>query len=345
MKRFATMTTRLTVAACALLLAACGVKPAVENRLTLAFYEDPSRVHVNTSVHIGDPENRVIAERVDTLREAIAGNRDEWAMRYSGLNIDNERIIVDRANGKITGVERLTTIDRNELPKFFNDMSVTVALLPNNGYTELTIIPGASSRATRQQRERVLATLHEWSTEAAAYVDALSHLYEYLDSNPERTRPVFTILLDDRDKKSVIEEEQAFIDKVWLTADRLSDRLRPKDTDAYMVDEEFDLVFNPFPGEIVVTTPRTASGIEGFDKRDATTFVIPRRGLLDAISSLEGKWVSPDPLAMSIRGEPKPEELSKMKRHWSTLVTAGDIEAAISERLKPASVYKLRWIE
>lgn len=345
MKRFAIVMARLAVAAIALLLSACGIKPAVENRLSLVFYEDPSRVHVNTSIHIDDPDNKVIAQRVDGLREAIAGNRDEWAMRFAGLNIDNERIILDRSNGRVTGVERQTTIDRNELPKFFNDMSVTVSLLPNNGYTELTIIPSTSTRATRQQRERVLATLHEWSTEAAAYVDALSHLYQYLDANPERAQPAFTILLDDRDKKSVNDEEQALIDKVWSTADRLSERMRPKETDAYMVDEEFDLVFNPFPGEIVVSTPKTGSGVENFDKRDATTFVIPRRGLIDAISSLDGKWISPDPLAMSIRGDPKPEQLAKMPRHWSPLVTASEIEEAVSARLKPASVYKVRWIE
>lgn len=339
MKRFA------FVAAAALLLSACGIKPAVENRLSLVFYEDPSRVHVNTSIHIDEPDNKVIAQRVDNLREAIAGNRDEWAMRFAGLNIDNERIILDRANGRVTGVERLTTIDRNELPKFFNDMSITVSLLPNNGYTELTIIPGASSRATRQQRERVLATLHAWSAEAAAYVDALSHLYQYLDANPERAQPAFTILLSDRDQKSVNDEEQALIEKVWTTADRLSERMRPKDTDAYMVDEEFDLVFNPFPGEIVVVTPKIASGVENFDKRDATTFVIPRRGLLDAISSLEGKWVSPDPFAMSAHGDPKPDQLAKMPRHWSVLVTASEIEGAVSERLKPASVYRVRWVE
>ena len=338
MKRFA-------FAAVALLLSACGIKPAVENRLSLVFYEDPSRVHVNTSIRIDEPDNKVIAQRVDSLREAIAGNRDEWAMRFSGLNIDNERIILDRANGRVTGVERWTTIDRNELPKFFNDMSVTVSLLPNNGYTELTIIPGASSRATRQQRERVLATLHQWSTEAAAYIDALSHLYEYLDANPQRAQAAFTILLGDHDQKSTIDEEQSRIEAVWNTADRVRERMRPKETDAYMVDEEFDLVFNPFPGEIVVSTPKTASGVENFDKRDSTTFVIPRRGLLDAITSLDGKWISPDPLAMSIRGDPKPEQLAKMPRQWSPVVTASEIEAAVSEKLKPASVYKVRWIE
>ncbi|HEX3107542.1 MAG TPA: hypothetical protein VHU41_00505 [Thermoanaerobaculia bacterium] len=336
MKRFA-------IAAVALMLSACGIKPAVENRLSLVFYEDPSRVHVNTSIHIDDPDNKVIAQRVDALRDAIAGNRDEWAMRFAGLNIDNERIILDRTNGRVTGVERLTTIDRNELPKFFNDMAITVSLLPNNGYTELTIIPGTSSRATRQQRERVLATLHAWSGEAAAYVDALSHLYEYLDANPESAQAVFTILLADHDQKSVNDEEQALIEKVWTTVDRLSERMRPKDTDAYVVDEEFDLVFNPFPGEIVVVTPKTASGVENFDKRDPTTFVIPRRGLLDAVSSLDGKWVSPDPFAMSTH--PKPDQLAKMPRHWSAVVTASEIESAVSERLKPASVYRVRWVE
>jgi len=132
---------------------------------------------------------------------------------------------------------------------------------------------------------------------------------------------------------------------VWTTADRLSERMRPKETDAYMVDEEFDLVFNPFPGEIVVVTPKIASGVENFDKRDATTFVIPRRGLLDAVSSLEGKWVSPDPFAMSAHGDPKPEQLAKMPRRWSAVVTASEIEAAVSERLKPASVYRVRWVE
>lgn len=333
------------VAAAALLLSACGIKPAVENRLSLVFYEDPSRVHVNTSIQIGSTENKVISDRVDNLREAIAGNRDEWAMRFAGLNIDSERVIVDRTFGRVTGVERQTTIDRDELPKFFNDMSVTVSLLPNNGYTELTIIPGASARATRQQRERVLGTLHQWSTEAAAYVDALGHLYEFLDANPQQAQAAFTVLLGDRDQKSVNDEEQALIEKVWATADRISERLRPKETDAYMVDEEFDLVFNPFPGEIVVVTPKTGAGVEGFDKRDATTFVIPRRGLLDAVSSLQDKWVSPDPLAMAIKGDPKPEQLAKMPRHWTPVVTASEIESAISERLKPASVYKVRWIE
>ena len=336
---------RVGCAALLFLLSACGIKPAVQNRLALVFYEDPSRVRVNTVVHIDEADNRVIAERVENLREAIAGNRDEWALRFNGVHVETERLIVDRANGKITGVERMTTIDRDELPKFFNDMSVTVSLLPNNGFTELTIIPGASTRATRQQRERVLATLHEWSREAADYIDALGTLYEYLDEHPARAETAFQLLLGDRDEKSTIEREQALVRAVWDTSDRIRERMRPQETDPYMVDEEFDLVFNPFPGEVVVRTPRAAAGVENFDKRDETTFVIPRRGLLDAVASLEGKWITPDPLAMSARGEPKAEEVMKLPRHWSPVVTASEIEKSVSERLKPASVYRVRWAE
>jgi hypothetical protein len=338
------MKRRWAITAAALLLSACGIKPAVENKLALVFYEDPSRVRVNTTIHIDEPDNRVIAQRVDNLREAIAGNRDEWALRFAAVNVEQERLIVDRKNGRVTAVERLTTIDRDELPKFFNDMSVTVLLLPNNGYTELTIIPGASSRATRQQRERVLATLHEWSREAAAYIEALSHLYEYLDANPERAQIAFALLLGDRDQKSAIDREQSLVEAVWDASDRIRERMRPQETDPYMVDEEFDLVFNPFPGEIVVHTPRAAT-FENFDKRDETTFVIPRRGLLDAVTSLEGKWITPDPLELSIRGDPKAEELVKMPRRWSPVVTASEIEKAVGEKLKPASVYRVRWME
>ena len=40
-----------------------------------------------TTTYEYNADNKVIAERVDTLREAIAGNRDEWAMRFSGVEV------------------------------------------------------------------------------------------------------------------------------------------------------------------------------------------------------------------------------------------------------------------
>jgi hypothetical protein len=327
------------------LLSACGVKPVVQNRLTLGFYDDPHRVHVNTETLIGETSNGAMEERASSLREAIAGARDEWSLRYNAVRMDDERLTIDRHFGKINRVERLATIDRDDLPRFFDDMSVTVSLLPNAGGTELTIIPGASNRATRQQREHVVATLHTWSHDAAAYFEALGHLYAYLDEHPERAETAFTLYLGDHDQKSTIEQEQALIDALSNASERIVDRMHVSDTESLTMDEEFDLAFNPFPAEILVHTPRGIVFSENFDKRDDTTVVIPRRGLLDAITTLEGKWITPDPLAMSLKGDIKPADLAKLPRHWTPVVTAGEIEKAVGERLKPASVYRVRWME
>jgi hypothetical protein len=327
------------------LLSACGVKPVVQNRLTLGFYDDTRRVHVNTETRIGETSNSVMEERATSLREAIAGNRDEWSLRYNAVRIEDERLTIDRHDGKINRVERLSTIDRDDLPRFFDDMSVTISLLPNAGGTELTIIPGASNRATRQQRERVLEKLHSWSHDAAAYFEALGHLYAYLDEHPERAETAFTLYLGDHDQKSTIEQEQALIDALSNASERLVDRMHVADTESLTIDEEFDLVFNPFPAEIVVHAPRAIVFSENFDKRDDSNVVIPRRGLLDAITTLEGKWITPDPLAMSLRGDIKPADLAKLPRHWAPVVTAAEIEKAVGERLKPASVYRVRWME
>ena len=72
--------------------------------------------------------------------------------------------------------------------------------------------------------------------------------------------------------------------------------------------------------------------------------MIRRAGLLDAVESLEGKWISPDPLAASLRNdEDTPADYAKMPRRWSEIVTPAEIEQAVIERLKPASVYRVRW--
>ena len=51
-----------------------------------------------------------------------------------------------------------------------------------------------------------------------------------------------------------------------------------------------------------------------------------------------------DPLALSVRGDPK----TPVRENTAALLAAGtasEIEIALSERLKPPSVYELRWIE
>ena len=222
---------------------------------------------------------------------------------------------------------------------------MNVSLTRGDTFTELAIYPNASTRATRQQRERVMALLETWSRDTSHYIDAVSKLYRYLDEHPQRAETVFKLLFDDSEK-STVDEEQALIDHVGETMEVISSRVNQQSTSAYTIDEEFDLVFNPFPAEITIKTPHAFMLSEGFDKRADDLVAIHRTGLLETVEALEGKWISPDPLAISMREEQiNPKKLAAMSRKSSTIVPPSEIAKLVTDRLKPASVYRVRWNE
>jgi len=266
-------------------------------------------------------------------------------MPLSAAGPEEERRTIDKHGGVIERVEHSGVLDRDDLPKFFSDLAMTISLTRGDGWTELAIYPNASTRATRQQRERVMALLETWSRDLSQYVDAMSKLNRYLDANPQRAETVFRLLLRDDDEKSTIEEEQALINGVGRTMDTIVSRI-DKDASVYTVDEDFDLVFNPFPAEITVKAPRAFTLSEGFDKRSDDLVAIHRTGLFEALEALEGKWISPDPLAMSMRDEKiDPKKIAAMPRKSSTMVMPSEISKIIKDRLTPATVYRVRWLE
>lgn len=329
------------------IVSACGVRPALTTRVTLDFPNDPRMIRVDTVTQFSrEVSGDAAQQRVAAARRAIAEERDEWSLRYAAVEPDEERLVVDRRGGEIDRVERTATLPRNDLPRFFGDSSMTVSLSRVDGVNELTIIPSTSNRATRAQREHAMTTLHLWSQDAARYIEAIGNLYRFIDHNPQRARPAFELLFGDDRQRSTIEEEQSLVEAVRAATDQIYDRL-DNHGDAFTIDEEFDLTFNPFPAEIVVHTPRAATANENFFRQSDDTFVIRRAGLLDAIESLEARWVTPNPIAAALHSDKElsAEEYVKLPRRWSELVTATEIEQAVIERLKPASVYRLRWNE
>jgi hypothetical protein len=328
-------------------VSACGVRPAITTQLTLDFPNDPRAIRIDTVTQFSrEVSGEAAHQRVAAARRAIAEERDEWSLRYAAIEPDEERLIVDRRDREIERVERTATLRRNDLPRFFSDTSMTVSLSRVDGVNELTIIPSTSNRATRAQREHAMTTLHLWSEDAARYIEAIGNLYRFIDQNPQRARAAFELLLGDEKQRSTIEEEQSLIEAVRATTNQIYDRL-DNHGDAFTIDEEFDLTFNPLPAEIVIHTPRAATANENFFKQSDDTFVIRRAGLLDAIESLEDRWVTPNPLAAALHSdkEMSADEYVKLPRRWSELVTATEIEQAVMDRLKPASVYRLRWNE
>jgi hypothetical protein len=341
------MRARLLALAAVALLSACGVRPLVTNRVTIDFPDDKNVVRLNTVTAISDdhPPSRAMEQRVAAMREALTAQRDEWSVRYAGLHPQYERLMIDRKYGVVQRVERLTTIPRDELSRFFDETGISVAWTGGGGMSELIITPHGSTRATREQREHVLSLLHNFSVDAAAYVTALSHLYAWLDANPQQANFAYTMILSDSGERAINEEEQALIEAVRATSQHITDRLDAERDDQYTIDEQFDLVFNPFSSEMVVHVPRRITLNENFAEEKDNTLTIHRAGLLDAVESLEGKWVAPDPLGMSLRGEVTVPQMMAVSRHYSTVVTASEIERAVLEKLKPASVYRVRWNE
>src|SRR5205085_5818137 len=131
--------------------------------------------------------------------------------------------------------------------------------------SELTIYAGSSSRATRAQREDVQRILDQWSQNVARYTEAMSRLYEFIDRHPQRARDDFALLFAEPELAHAIDkEEDALVTGARETMDVLSKTFDGERQSAWSIDEEFDLVYNPLPAEIVVHTPRSIQSSEHF---------------------------------------------------------------------------------
>lgn len=341
---------RLALGALALLLGACSMRGPVASRVTIAPTTDPNRLTITVATDIeSHTAGAPMESRVNELREALLAGRDEWSPRFAAVPAEADRVVIERKYGVVRHVEHSATIDPDDLQRFFSDTGMTLTLTRGEGWTELTIYPGASTRATRAQREHVEKTLAAWSQEAAHYFNAVDRLYLFLAQHPQRAEGIFDMLLGER-QRPLNEEEEALVDTVTDAMDRLTKRLQVEEEDAMTVDEEFDLVFNPFSAEVAVHTPRDIVQVEHFEKRATDLAVIHRDGILDAMSALEGRWLSPDPLAILLHAGqtedgklPSPAAVAALPRRSTPALSASEVQKAVIDELRPATVYRVRW--
>lgn len=342
--------TRSALAALALFLGACGMRGPVASRVTIAPSDDPNRLAITVTTDIDShTAGPAMEARVREIRESLLAGRDEWSPRFAAVPAEAERVLFDRKYGLLRHVEHSATISPDDLQRFFADTGMTLNLTRGEGWTELAIYPGASTRATRTQREHVDKTLAAWSADAARYFNAVDRLYLFLAQHPQRAEGIFDMLLGDR-QRPLDEEEQALVDTVTDAMDRVTSRLQAEEADAITLDEEFDLVYSPFSAEVAVHTPRDIVQLEHFEKRATDLAVIHRAGILDAMSALEGRWLSPDPLAILLRtGQtddaklPSPAAVAALPRRSTSALTASEVQKAVIDELRPASVYRVRW--
>jgi hypothetical protein len=294
------------------------------------------------------PGSEEARKRIDTARAAVQSNTDPWSLRFSRLHPEVERVTHQTRGGVLESVTRVATIPDEELQQVFSDTSVTVEMVHGDGWRELRLYPGTSARATRDQQRRFAAELASWSTLVARYFTAVNRLYSYMNENPGRAQYLFAALMNEKREDGspavVKEEEQPLIDDVEHAMDDVGARMDEQEGRAATFAEEADLAYNPFPARVTISVPGDVLSTEGFNAPKDRTLVIEPINLFATIAGLEGKWISPDPLAAALREQQlTSQELAALPRRSAAFVPATSVADAIREQLARPKAYVVRW--
>jgi hypothetical protein len=329
------------------LLLSC--EPAVRRVVVLTFNDPADLVTISATTSLGTAKRGTEeAGQIEDEREALLAGRDEWSARFANADPESDRVILQRSHGELQSVEHIASLAPENLQKFFFDTPLTVNFARGEGWAELTIYPGSSLRATRRQRENVEKMLGLYSERAARYFESIRAMYAYLDEKPRRASDMFAaVFRDEKDPPPRIsEEEKSFVDDVRSSIDRM---LSDNDDATATLDRDFDFVFNPFPADLKVVVTGEITALEGFTRADRILSV-KMPDALEAVGMLEGRWITPDPLAAAFNA-PKDmsaaelaESIATQKRRAEPVVTASDVAAALMQKMRPAATYRVRWI-
>ena len=320
----------------------------VHHDLTLTFDDRGERVTIAAATSLPASKESRDRTRDDRLREDILAGGDEWSLRFANASPESDRVTFERARGELIRAEHVARIDTADLQKVFFDVAVSAVVTRGDGWAELAIYPGTSTRATRPQRDDAEKRLRAYSQRAVRYFDAVRAMYDYMNEHPQRAAELFAALFreaDDPQPSLINDEEHDLVTAVRKTVDALA-----QDEDTAALEAEADLVYNPLPARIVVRVPGEPLIVEGFTRGKEGQLVAEPPSLLQAIASLEGRWVTPDPLAFSVRpgggGDPDKEAalIAAMPRRTTAVVGEIEVGDALVQKLRPAPRYRVRWI-
>jgi hypothetical protein len=341
------MAKRIAAVAALLLMTACSQSP-VQDEVTIDFSSQPGTVAVVAETRFElDPKSALDRSRVESARAAALSSTDPWSARFARVSPDEEQHSIRKRRGALESVTRSARVREDELQQIFSDTNITVNVTDGDGWRELAFYPGSSGRASREQHARFNATLAEWSTHVARYYAAVHQLYAYMDRNPQRAQFMFASLLDEKGADGFVpalgEEEQALVDRVLESMDTVATQMDAQESRALSLGEDADMIFNPFPARMVIRVRGDVISHEGFAKSN-DELVIEPVDLFAAISSLEGRWITPDPLAALLKDEsPSSTQLAAIERKSSLSIDARTIADAVRKQLTRAPSYVVRW--
>jgi hypothetical protein len=336
-----------------LLVAACSRAPVSDEVTVEIEKNDWVRVTAQTTFNDADINSAARMALLESGRFAATNGTDAWSARFGRVTAEDESVTYEKHRGQLDRVTRSVRIPSSQLQQVFSDVNITVNILNGPGWRELSFIPGGSIRATREQRRHFEEAMASWSGAVARYFAAIDRLYVYLGANPHRATALFSALLNEKPDDTalvnpaivdpalvVADEEQPLVDSVTAAMEEIATRMDDTQDGAATFGEEADLIYNAFPARMTIRLPGDVVSKEGFDKE----LVIEPIDLLTAITSFEGKWISPDPLAALLREQPpSAEQLARQPRRSTSSVPASDIADAIRAQLTRPRTYVVRW--
>jgi hypothetical protein len=329
-----------------LLLLSCD--PVIRRIVSFEFDPTAEHVTVTATTYVGNakPKTAEYGE-AEEERAALLAEHDQWSVRFAQLNADSDRVTYERSHGQLDSAQHVATVQSDQLQKLFFDLPITVTTQRGEGWMELTMYAGSSNRATLQQRRLAEKMLDAYSRRAVNYFNSVRAMYAYLDEYPQRARLMFTDIFADDDERPLLSDiERSLTDRVRESVQSLTDT-KDIEEDA-TIDHIFDVAYNAFPAKFRVAIHGNVLAVEGFNRIDSENFEIQPPSVFEVIPMLEGRWISPDPLAAALRDEKKTsaevaEEIASVPRRFDPVVTKNEVAAAILERMKPAPRYRLRW--
>lgn len=354
---------RLPLAFGLLLLAGC-FDPPVQESVRLRFFPNGAVAVTDTvalDLQKDGESNPALERRMSELRRELLEGTDPWARRFASVEPVAERLSWEKRFGVLATARRSALIAEAEaLRNLFGDTSVAVSYsIAEDGTAELTLVPGVPAQATRKQRKDMERAVDEWSGHVAEYLAATGELYAWLEDNPGSVRPVFREMF--REELTIVEEAEAEerelsaeemrrVERVGDAMEKVLDVLLiPRGQDRSL-DELSHLVYDPFPAPLSIQLPEDPLEIEGFEKsgEEEKVWTVDSPGLWTALRSLEGSWVSPDPVMIYMahrKTELDLDELVETPRTFAQPMPDGlEVRRAIEERLQPASsIYRAVW--
>lgn len=349
--------------------AGCFEEPVRED-LTLTFAPG-DRVTLTLETRLSNPTREEstaeVRARLEEERRRLQSGEDDWTARFAELSASRDWVTHGRTEGVLTEVDRRAEIDLTKDPealrRFFSNTLIAATWRPTAEGRELFLEPLSASRASYRERQRLVRRLESWSAALASYFTTAGELYQYLEANPERRRPVFGVILEDAlveadraDEESLIAAEKPLVDALGEAMGEVLEVLAVEAGEAYSMNEISRLAYDPFPARVRIELPAAPTAVEGFVAAGSErAWQVPEVSLWSALEALASERLSPDPLALLVasevgllgRTEAAPllslDAVADGELKYPVDADATELRREVEARLAAEPVYRLAW--